>query len=223
MNAAELQYHEMAGYLVGTFTRKMYDRRRRCTIVRTYEVINLGRAERDIKPDPDALVEAPEDWGEENTLVSETYSATVTASRERRHAAAMEKLVAYLQEHGPQRTGDLLHVTEWHNRVSLAEHCEMFPDVYLRMWDRPQVWGLHGQQYTPQPSPQSGKVRLQDALQEHGPLMVGELVKVTGLTQRAIWALLTKHEGELFERVGQKISAGGNPGALWAVKEATDG
>lgn len=93
-------YDALTGRVVGeyTVTRKGQG----CTIITTYEVIDIGRADRVTAIDPDAAI-ADEPWAR-NMAGNRDSSAARAANRARGEAsrAALRKLIAdYLAAHGP--------------------------------------------------------------------------------------------------------------------------
>lgn len=219
MNAAELEYHRLTGYLVGTFTVERRDRRRGCIIQTEYEVINLGRADRGITVDPDVLLEEEKLEGEEQM---DSYHQTIAAKAEQRHDVAKEILIAYLQKYGPQPTRALTGLTEWKGRKSLVDHLGRFPDTYIRVCENPLMWGLPGQTWAAERQVSAGEWRLVEVLKEHGPLLISEARLLANVPLKSAQTAMVRHEGFLFVRVGEKRTNGGNSGTVWGVAGVHD-
>lgn len=218
------EYDSLTGYVTKTYTMEWEDTsgnrwRKTCT------VINLGRPDRGTPVDPDALM-VEESMPVErmaSAVAQQKIAAAIAAQREERHAKARKLLGAYMIEHGPSRLPDLLPAVReigWTNLFSLREHINMFPETYLLYWGNPQMWGLHGQEFTsPKPHRHQAVEKLQQALLTHGPMLAGELHKAArvGVARRFLDTLLKKNEGTIFVKVGRKRVPGSKEGAVWGL------
>jgi hypothetical protein len=195
------EYDLLRGRVIGEYTIERRDRRRNCTIWTTYEVIDLGRAE-DVAPvDYDAQLADEFLYDDES---HKAYYQSIVLNREQRHEAAKERIVTYLQEHGPVPLEDLCEVGGWKKRPSVKEHLVRYPEIYLCFWENPQVWGLHGQTYDPQGKARPVVMKMHDAIIEHGPMTAQEIADVTGSSIGRVTGLL--REGAPFVKVGERDS-----------------
>jgi hypothetical protein len=195
------EYDLLRGRVIGEYTIERRDRRRNCTIWTTYEVIDLGRAE-DVAP-ADYDAQLADEFLYDDEAVS-SYAQSIDLNREQRHEAAKERIVAYMQEHGPVPLEDLCAVGGWKKRPSVKEHLVRYPEVYLCFWENPQVWGLHGQTYDPRGKARPVVMKMHDAIIEHGPMTAQEIADVTGSSIGRVTGLLRK--GAPFVKVGERDS-----------------
>lgn len=148
MNTAELEYHKLTGYLVGTFTRQRYDKRRGCTITTTYEVVNLGRPERGTPVDPNEAI-ADDPWERQpyfDAALADNARKVYLEQLEARHRAVQLVLMAYLREHGKATVPKLAEVAG-RPKPWLSVHLAKFEGaIYVRLpkGKRSNYWGLVG-------------------------------------------------------------------------------
>jgi hypothetical protein len=215
------EYDALTGYVTRTYQTEWTDTsgnlwRKTCTI------INLGRPDRGVPVDHEAQIR-DEVWVDEAQQQDDQRrrDSAIERNRVQRHRVAMESLVAYMQAHGPSPLTELLDVTDWAGKTQLVEHFEMFPDVYLRYWDRPRVWGLHGQSYKHRHEDRPVSARIMDALTEHGPLTLKELEAVTGASRNGINRQL-KENAHWFARVAHREQQRQGPAPeTWGLVEVT--
>lgn len=138
------EYDNLTGYVSGEYASEWQDNdgTRWRTVV---TVINLGKPDRGIAVDPDALM-TPEILAFEESDRTREYSPTVTANANKRHSEAMERFVAHMQAHGPVPVNELVPLAKWKSHVSVREHLSMFPETYRYFPGKLGLWGLHGQE-----------------------------------------------------------------------------
>jgi hypothetical protein len=211
------EYDNLSGYVTGNYVSEWTDRwGNRWRTITT--VVNLGRPDRGIAVDPDDAM-TPDVWVDDQQREIEQAQRGYAVERNRveRHRVAMEQLTAYMQAHGPTVVPELLMVVDWASRTLLTEHLTMFPDVYLRYWDRPQVWGLYGQTYKRTFDDMPVADRLTQVMTKHGPLTMKELMARTGATREGIRRQL-QDRSDLFVMVDRREEKRQGPKAdVWGL------
>jgi hypothetical protein len=208
------EFDSLTGYVTGNYVSEWKDRcgTRWRTVV---TVINLGRPDRGVVVDPDAQLADEFLYDDES---QKAYAQSIVLNREERHEAAKERIVAYLQEHGPVPIEDLCAVGGWKKRPSVKEHLVRYPELYLCFWENPQVWGLHGQTYDPQGKARPVVMKMHDAIIEHGPMTAQEIADATGSSIGRVTGLL--REGAPFVKVGERDSRyKGVVSVVWGLEE----
>lgn len=150
-----------------------------------------------------------------------SFQDRIAANRESRYERWRQCLQSYLEEHGPQTVRKLTELCQSKDPMSVVKYLEDSPALYLRYWDSPAVYGLHGQSYK---KPIASKVYeartdlLRALLIRFGPMLIGELWKMASdIPSRRYLSNLVSDRDDVFHKIGTRRSAHGNMGVLWGV------
>lgn len=208
------EFDSLTGYVTGQYTTEWQDKegtRWRTTVT----IVNLGKPDRGIYRDPDAMIDKPE------TLVEEsTWRQSIAANRTRRLSDWHKRLVAYLEQNGPTDFRTLARGIGVRDLESLRRYLRSESDTFLRYWDRPVVWGLFGQTWKPQEASTSGMgvMAIEVAIRKYGPMTVSELVEKTSLTSTWIDRAIQRNK-DTFTRVGYVRVPARRPTSIWGLVE----
>lgn len=184
--AGDKDYDAFYGRLVGEYTVKHVDKSRNCTVWTTFEVIDLGRADRPVVADADAQL-APETL-DYDLHITAAAAAGIKRAKAEREAALLPAIEACLQEHGPLSTKQLRKKLGgiWPSR--LIDLMRKHPDKFKYL-PAPRVWALDGQEYVaPKRVARPTKLALaiRAALETHGPQTASEIAARLGKGQTTV-------------------------------------
>lgn len=201
-------YAALSGRVVLTTSVVQYDPKLKVFIKRTYEYIDIGRSDSVAARDPKMQL-ASEQLPSATNSLPEAFRASIAANAEQRHLELKNRLVSYLQEHGPTRGIELLPISGYKNGAYLYDHLAMFPETYMRYCERPLVWGLFGQTYIPpERQPTKSAMRIREILITNGPMLVSEIANVLEVTNRFVDQVIHQHTENVFIKTGMRKRAG---------------
>lgn len=175
--------------------------------------------------DPDAMIDT-----DETHVFGEAEGQRLLSRQditERRHARADAVMQAYLAEHGPSTLADLLPLSGWKGADTLRAHLYRQPDKYVRLNEKPAVFGLPGQSLAEATSKNVPTHIVAEALlTKYGPATVAELAQRSGLHDSTMATALRRFEGDRFVVVvgtGDRISPNGMIATVWGMMGIHDG
>lgn len=213
------EYDSLTGYVVKEYTVEWTDRDG--TRYRKHaQIINLGRPDRGIPVDPDALLERVEiDQEHVPTERKKLWEANKKRKEERDRVLA-EKIQAYLQEHGPKFASHIARGLGCNSINRVLGVLRRRDDLFVCSKKNRNRWRLVGQpdrvDVTPQPTPIMKRIR--EVLETHGPLSAKDITERLGVKSQDNVALSLRRFTDWFHVVEVRPQQGAVPATrIWGL------
>lgn len=217
-----VEYDELSGYVTRQYVSEWQDKDgTRWRKIVTF--INLGKPDRGIVRDPDAMIGRGEklfglDGSEPHWQKAVKAASEARVVREAQLVSALQQAFA---THGPMSVSQVCaHVDAAKERILRALRGNR--DAFRFFGDTNSIWGLHGQTYTHVKKVVRTKLAymIRECLVQHGAQTAAEIAKRTGKHQQNV-AHSLQMMIEWFEVAGQRPGQGHVPPArIWTLTEA---